>query len=893
MATRRVGAALARLGALGKLGVLGVLGALTAAAGCSGVGGAPATAGYSQGTAPPPGCSPAPLGATTLYLRGSMNQWQPDDAGEFVYRCDAYYLNVQWQGTQQFKIADDAWRADTIFGGPPGAPPVAPSAVLSAVLSRGTTTSNLMLSFAGSQHLRLAFDGGQPRLALLAGQVALPAARPITNPVALSLRHDSRALADKQPFGAVPAGTEVVFGFSALPGVAQATLVIERRRLEGDQTLLAYEGALRLPMQREAGTTADTPANTTAGTQRFSARYRFDAIGVYGYWFELSIAGQAYALHNNDDTIYWTREKGSNGAAQVAWRPDAERKLRRLRLSVYDPGFAPPAWAVDAVYYYVFPERFRNGDRTNDPQPGSRRYQTHDIERHPRWLDTPYKPGSGDGSDEVHNNDYFGGDLAGLIDKLDYIRALGANTIYMTPVFTGASNHKYDTADYHRIDPAFGNNADFTRLTQQAAQRGLRVILDTSLNHTGSDSIYFDRYGNHAGQGQGGTLAAGNIGAFATGNIGAFAAGNIGAFSNGRIRPESPYASWYRFDTSTADPDRQYTGWGGTPDLPELDKNAPAWRDFAYRAPDSVSRRWLQAGAAGWRMDVAPWVPDDFWREWRTTVKQTDPQALTIAETWFDASKHLLGDMFDSTMNYIFRNAVLDYAAGGPAPVAVRNLELVRELYPPPAFQVLMNLLSSHDAARALHRFGDLGPASSAAAKARAKQRLRLALLFQVSYPGAPAVYYGDEVGLTGGDDPYNRAPYPWADEGGAPDLALLADFKRLIALRQQHPVLRRSTLLAPLLVDDQVVVLARRLATAAGSGPATGATGATWAITATNNSDSARTVTVALPAGLPPASRFSDALSGPEMAAAGGRLTLTVPALFGRVLIAMPGVVN
>ena len=839
---RRVAATLTRLGALGLLAL---------AAGCAGVGSAPTP----PGAALPPACSAAPLGTTTLYLRGSMNQWQPEDAGEFVYRCDAYYLNLQLQGTQQFKIADESWRAATVFGGPPGAPP----AVLPAVLSRGTTTSNLALAFAGAQHLRLAFDAGQPRLALLAGQVNLPAARPITDPVALSLRHDSRLLADKQPFGAVPAGTEVVFGLSALPGVAQATLVIERRRLEGDQTVLAYEDAVRLPMQRVADTTAGTAAGTTPGTERFTASHRFGAVGVHGYWFELRIAGQAYVLQNNDDTIYWTREKGSNGAAQVAWRPDTDvklNKLRRLRLSVYQPGFAPPAWAADAVYYYVFPERFRNGNQANDPQPGSRRYQTHDIERHPRWLDTPYKPGSGDGSDAVHNNDYFGGDLAGLIDKLDYIRALGANTIYMTPVFTGASNHKYDTADYHHVDPAFGNNADFSRLTQQAAQRGLRVILDTSLNHTGSDSIYFDRYRNHAGK------------------------GNVGAFANGRIHPESPYASWYRFDPSQPDPDRQYSGWAGTPDLPELDKNAPGWRDFAYRAPDSVSRRWLRAGAAGWRMDVAPWVPDDFWREWRTAVKQTDPQALTIAETWFDASKHLLGDMFDSTMNYIFRNAVLDYAAGGPAPVAVRNLELVRELYPPPAFAVLMNLLSSHDAARALHRFGDLGPASTAAAKARAKQRLKLALLFQVSYPGAPAVYYGDEVGVTGGDDPYNRAPYPWADEGGTPDLALLADFKQLLALRQQHPVLRRGTLLAPLLVDDQVIVLARQLAP-------TVATQATWAITATNNSDTARTVTVALPPGLPAGSRFTDALDGADLDAAGGRLTLTVPALFGRVLIA------
>ena len=283
-------------------------------------------------------------------------------------------------------------------------------------------------------------------------------------------------------------------------------------------------------------------------------------------------------------------------------------------------------------------------------------------------------------------------------------------------------------------------------------------------------------------------------------------------------------------------------------------------------------------------MDVAPWVPDDFWREWRTVVKQTDPEAITIAETWFDASKHLLGDMFDSTMNYIFRSAVLDYAAGGPAPASVAQLELVRELYPPPAFYALMNLLSSHDVARALHRLGDThlgGAAVDAATAALARQRLRLALLFQMSYPGAPSVYYGDEVGLAGGDDPYNRAPYPWADQGGQPDKALHAEVKRLIGLRQAHPVLRRGELLAPLLVDEHLIVLARRL----GNGPT-----AAWAVTATNNSGQAQTVTLTLPAGLP-AQRLHDGLdmglaAGQALQTQGNQLTLTVPALYGRLLL-------
>ena len=233
----------------------------------------------------------------------------------------------------------------------------------------------------------------------------------------------------------------------------------------------------------------------------------------------------------------------------------------------------------------------------------------------------------------------------------------------MTPIFRAASNHKYDTADYRNVDPAFGSNADFERLTREAARRGMRVIPDTSLNHTGSDSIYFDRYGNFGGQ---------------------------GAFAGGRVNPASPYASWYRFDTRQTQPDKQYQGWVGVTDLPELDKASPAWRQFAYGAPDAVMKLWLDRGASGWRMDVAPWVSDDFWRGWRAAIKTHQPDALTVAETWFDASKYFLGDMFDSTMNYIFRNAVQAWAAGGPAGEMVAQLEHLREAYPP---QVLLSLI--------------------------------------------------------------------------------------------------------------------------------------------------------------------------------------------------------
>jgi glycosidase len=760
----------------------------------------------------------APFGETTLFLRGSLNNWAALDEYAFRFSCDAYYLNLKAAGRHEFKIADAAWQPATTFGEGGG---------------------NYARAFDGEHTLRLAFDGaGPPQLTFGPKTFADPAAPSVTDPVALSLRFDSRAPAHKRPFGAVTAGRTIEFAVTAKAGVDSLTLVVERRRLEGNQEKLDYTEAARVPMRR-------------AGS-RWHAAHRFAEIGVYGYWFEAVIGGKRFAYQNNADAVFWTREKGSGGVGAVVAAPEtpaARSGIRRFRQTVYDAAFKVPEWAPDIVYYYVFPERFRNGDRRNDPQPGRDRYRNGSVEFHADWNARPFRPGSGDGSDALYNNDFFGGDLAGLIDKLDDIRSLGANTIYMTPVFRAGSNHKYDTADYKAIDPAFGRNEDFERLMREAARRGIRVIPDASLNHTGSDSLYFDRYGQFGG---------------------------TGAFAGGKPNPASPYYGWYLFDTAQADPDKQYQGWVGVSDLPELNKASPGWREFAYRAPDSVTRTWIERGAAGWRMDVAPWVSDDFWREWRRVVKATKPDALTVAETWFDSSKYFLGDMFDSTMNYVFRNTVLAYAGGGKARELYANLEHLREAYPPQALYALMNLLSSHDQARSLHVLGwhdGPGDKADAATIEGAKQRFRLAVLFQMTYPGAPTVYYGDEVGVTGGDDPYNRATYPWADLGGRPDEAMLATFRQLIGLRNAHAVLRRGSIDAPAFIDDHVVVLVRRL-------------GNRFALTATNNATQPRTVRVALPAALR-GRVLRDALAGGTVRVGqAGEVEFAVPPMWGTVLV-------
>lgn len=778
-------------------------------------------------------CQAAPLKGQPLFLRGSMNGWTAQDDFEFHWDCNAYFLNVNLQGEHEFKLADAKWQALSSW----------------AKIERASTPATWIMApdKAGSPGAKLSFTGTHTlRVSLLNGNAVLqlgpqtfidPRHQPVTNPVALSLFHDSRDLTYKKPFGAVTQNQNVQWALRALPGVNHATLVLDVRKLEGNQEILEYRMLKRIPMQRA----------TDGKDEIFRAAHSFKDKAIYGYWFEVRIGSETYVYQNNGEPIYWTQEKGAGGVGQVVLANDKERlsrQVRRFRITVFDPDFRVPPWAQDAVYYFIFPDRYRNGNLANDPQVGQRKYQNHPIEVHPKWLGKPFKPGTGDGSDAHYNNDFFGGDLEGIIQKLDDIKDLGANAIYMTPIFLAASNHKYDTADYLQVDPAFGSNADFTRLTQEAAKRGIRIIPDASLNHVGADSRYFDRFGNFSTQ-------------------------DKGAFANNRIQPGSPYASWFTLDAKQTDPDKQFKGWVGVTDLPELNKSSPSWRQFAYGSPDSITRTWLRRGASGWRMDVVPWVPDDFWREWRVAVKQTKPDAITIAETWFDASKYLLGDTFDSTMNYVLRNAILDFANGNDARKLVANLEHLREAYPPQAFHALMNLLSSHDQARALHVLGGHEDASPEAMQ-KAKQRLRLATLVQMTLPGSPTVYYGDEVGLSGGDDPYNRMPYPWADQGGQPDLSLRQDFKTWLQMRHQHAALRQGSLLAPLASNAHVVVLARQLDTE-------------MVFMAYNNSEQAQSLTMATPSALQGQTLFKWWGEG-DLSLKEGQMTLTIPALSGWV---------
>jgi glycosidase len=355
--------------------------------------------------------------------------------------------------------------------------------------------------------------------------------------------------------------------------------------------------------------------------------------------------------------------------------------------------------------------------------------------------------------------------LDGVIQKLDYIKSLGTTILYLNPIFEARSNHKYDTSDYHKIDPYFGNLSTFKKLIKESNKRGIKVILDTSLNHSGADSKYMDRYGKYPD--------------------------SLGAYENEKIRKDSKYYDWYEFKPEETNPDNRYNQWA-VPSLANL-KESKSYKQFAFVNKDSVMKYWLDKGISGWRMDVAPWVSDQFWREWRAEIKKDYKDAFTISEVWFDASKYFVGDMFDSTMNYIFRAAVLNFAQGKDAQQSVNSLEMTRENYPTHVFYRNMNLLSGHDLPRALW---EVGYKSKKDSYRQARKRLKLAFILQYTMPGSPTLYYGDEVGMDGGHDPLNRKTYPWKEDGGnGGDQKLLAFTRKLAQFRKTSEALSKGSI--------------------------------------------------------------------------------------------------
>lgn len=472
------------------------------------------------------------------------------------------------------------------------------------------------------------------------------------------------------------------------------------------------------------------------------------------YWelhFSASTSG-LYFYHFELDTP-WGRSFVKNIGSGIG---DFDFNGTEFQQTVYDKNFTTPDFLKGGLIYQIFPDRFYNSGTEKNNVPESR------ITR--QWGDVPFwheKQMNG-----IWNNDYFGGDLKGVEEKLDYISSLGATCIYLNPIFEAHSNHRYDTADYEKIDPLLGDENDLKSLCEKAKKRGMAVILDGVFSHTGCDSKYFNMYGRYD---------------------------SIGAYNS----RESRYFSWYKFINY---PD-EYQSWWGIKLLPEIIEEDEGYRAYIC-GENGILRKWLKCGISGWRLDVADELPDVFLDDLRNAVKAENENAVIIGEVWEDATnkfaygqrrRYLLGSQLDSVMNYPFADAILNFVKYGGANTFFDSVMTIIENYPPCVLHLLMNHIGTHDTERAITRLAG----ESADGKDREWQyhhnflgeydylkgvsMLKTASLIQYTLPGVPSLYYGDEAGMQGMRDPFNRACYDWKNQ----NQELIKWYKRLGEIRK------------------------------------------------------------------------------------------------------------
>jgi glycosidase len=798
------------------------------------------------------------LGCSGDWDPGCLRSWLQDPDGNGVYTFSTTAIPP---GAYEAKVAvNESWDLNYGQGGAQNGPNIGFS-----VTSPSTTT----FEWDSTSHV-------------LSITVASNAPSHDNNVEWDGLRHDSRDTLYRTPGGAVPAGNPVTIRFRTfhndVTGVKMRLFSVDQNA----QQLVAMHIAASDVSCYQASL-ADQRCDFWQAT--IPSSHPADNL-----WYRFIVSDGTSTAYYADDTAALDGGLGATTASPVdnSWA---------LMLSV--PGFTAPAWAKNAVIYQIFPDRFRNGRSNNDAKTGDVRYDDPVLAL--RWGTLPegycrnYAGATATtcpwrfdatqtGLEQPRGRDYFGGDLKGVDQELDYLKAAGVNTIYFNPIFDSGSNHGYDTQDYTQIDGYFGTQKDWENLVKHAGQRGMRIILDGVFNHLSSDSPFFDRYHHYA---------------------------TVGACESAT----SPYRSWFFFQDVTpgtgtcvgsdGTPNAAtYTGWFGFDSIPVINKaasNTAVWQYF-LTGDGAITTRWIEAGASGWRLDVAgdTSFPPGYWETFREVLKAADPNAIAISETWQKDStllRELRGDRFDTTMNYRFRDAVIGFLAPGPfdskgfadsgntisASAFLNRLSSIREDYPDAAYYSAMNLLDSHDTARLLWV---LTPgADNAAAKeqnaanvAVGKNSVRLASLIQFTNAGAPTVYYGDEVGMTGNDDPDDRRTYPWADLGGHPDTAMLAWYTSLSSLRSSLPVLRDGDFRA-LLADDADGVAAYGRATTSQA-----------AIVVVNRDGSPHTVTVPLAGYLRDGLAFSTKLalgSGGSTSAlsASGSITVTVPAAGALVL--------
>lgn len=487
-----------------------------------------------------------------------------------------------------------------------------------------------------------------------------------------------------------------------------------------------------------------------ARCQRYFVNLKMpDETGLVWYYF---------VVNYRDTTAYFGNNLDKVGGIGI----QTEEKPNMYQITVYKPT-KTPEWFKNGLCYQIFPDRFNRDneweartkaaiDNRNEIIEGHEGSQGQFIEYD--WDKSAYYIKDEDGN--VTDWPFYGGSLRGIKEKLDYLKSYGVTTIYLNPVFEAVSNHRYDTANYMKIDPILGSEEDFRILCKAAEERGISIILDGVFSHTGADSIYFDRYQNYGG---------------------------AGAYSN----ENSKYRFWYDFDENEPN---GYKSWWGIRDLPEVDEDNLLYRTMMV-GDEGVIKKWIRAGARGWRLDVADELPDKFIQYIRKCIKEEGEDKLLLGEVWEDASnkvsygenrEFLMGDELDSTMNYPLRQILLDYInytiTSGQAADRIMSL---KENYPRENYYSALNVIGTHDRARILTEMAAAEDYTSACSK------VKMMATLQYTLPGVPCIYYGDEIGMLGGSDPENRNPMQWDRENK--DIAYT--YRMLGLIYSEHPALK------------------------------------------------------------------------------------------------------
>lgn len=469
----------------------------------------------------------------------------------------------------------------------------------------------------------------------------------------------------------------------------------------------------------------------TATDDGWTITLKFNQKGLYFYYFKIG---------------------GMNLArGQLHQATLSENALSKWQLTVHYP-FSTPDWFKGGIMYQIFPDRFCKSGKE---------LPCHGVMR--AWGEQPYYRPNEEG--KVLNNDFFGGNLQGIRSKLDYLHSLGVTVIYLNPIFEAYSNHRYDTGDYKKIAELLGTEEDFNELVSEAAKYGIRIILDGVFNHTGDDSVYFNRYGTYD---------------------------SIGAYQS----KESPYFDWYSFH----DYPNRYDSWWGIETLPAVNENSETYQEFMF-SDKGVIKHWLRRGIGGYRLDVADELPDFFLKMLRKAVKEENPDAIIIGEVWEDASnkisygkrrRYFLGAELDSVMNYPLKDAIINFLLSGNTDSLRETIAMLVDHYPKETLDCLMNHLGTHDTARILTVLGgEVCHSKDEMAvrrlndeqKQKAKQLLKMGVVLQYTLPGIPSIYYGDESGMEGYSDPFCRNCYDWEHQ----DRDLIQFYEQLAKIRTQE----------------------------------------------------------------------------------------------------------